>query len=125
MMLAYINIFKPNRVNLQIDDEILLTLETKGWSIQIGSNKRYFAFDVMNNPKKYKNEMKKIKNADLKYPIIVNNSIHRLAKSYMKKLLTIKCYIFDSTGNWKKIINMQLWEIMDIFYDRFKTNNIC
>jgi hypothetical protein len=40
----------------------------KGW----GDPKKkifYSANMVLNNPKKYKDEMKRIKNADLKYPI--------------------------------------------------------
>jgi disulfide oxidoreductase YuzD len=56
--------------------------------------------DVLNDPKKYMDHMKRIKNSDLSYPILIapNGEIadgnHRLAKAVMNKENTIKAKVF-------------------------------
>jgi hypothetical protein len=69
LMFAYINIFKPkiNLINMK---------DIKGWDDNISVN------DVLQNPRKYNNEYKKIIKAKLKYPIIKDIFV-----SYMNKHL--------------------------------------
>ena len=99
----------------------------------------YSALDVMNNKKKYPEETKRIKQADLKYPIIITGTsvvdgVHRLAKSHMTKKKNIKAYVFDKklmkkfliptpkskTINWNKINNLEMHYFIELFHKRFK-----
>lgn len=105
MMIAYINIFKPNFVKININT-IDYDLDNKGWGdADISVN------DVLRNPKKYKTDHDKIKNADLKYPIIMDtkgnilDGVHRFIKSKLLNKKSIKVYIFDDDLLKKFIIN--------------------
>jgi len=139
MMFAYINLYKPDYtiINMNL---LYNSLEYKGW----GDPKKkisYSALDVLNNPKKkkYKKEIDRINNADLRYPIIINkhnnnyiivDGIHRLTKSYLDNKKTIKAYIFpkdimkkfliNKTGNWTKVNKIQIYDFITLFYTRFK-----
>lgn len=132
MMFAYINIFKPKYKNLKVND-LLYTLEFKGWG-DPSKNIFYSAFDVLAKPDKYSDEIKRIKNADLKYPIIIANGfvvdgVHRLTKAYLNKNETIRAYIFnknemkkyliDDKGDWKKVDKMQTYDFIIKFYKNF------
>lgn len=134
MMLAYINIFKPKnliqKVNIQ---DYTHVLNNKGWGDPT-KNIYYSAIDVINNPKKYKNEYKKITEANLKYPIIINkhnivDGVHRLSKSYLAGKKTIKAYVFDdkllkkflvnNKKDFDAVDNLALHEFIAFFYKQF------
>lgn len=136
MMFAYINIFKPKYVNIKID-KLLHVLDDKSWSDSskpYDESKNYSANDVINDPSNYENEIKRINNANLKYPIIIykNNivdGIHRLVKSKILNKKTIKVFIFDGNlmkkfvvdreRDFEKVDNMELFEFIELFYKRF------
>jgi hypothetical protein len=96
---------------------------------------KYTPLDVINNPKKYPDEYKKILNANLKYPIIMTHDLiivdgmHRLAKTYIKKKKYINVYIFDKelmkkfivgkNNEWDKVDNMKIYDIIDLYVKRF------
>ena len=134
MMFAYINIYKPKSQKVYIKT-LLHNLEHKGWSGGTpNKSDRYSPLDVINNPKKYKNEIERINKANLKYPIIVYNNyvidgVHRLTKSMLTNKKTIKVYTFtselmkkfliNSSGNWNKVDRMQTYDFIKLFYERF------
>jgi len=74
MMLAYTNLFMPKykkiKINILID-----TLDYKDWRSSDYDNLDYYSpKQVLENPNKYKSEIKRIKRSKLKYPIIINNN---------------------------------------------------
>ena len=134
MMFAYLDLFEYPIVNFEVK-KLLHTLEYKGWG-DPAKNIYYSPNDVLNNPnnKKYANEIKRIKEADLSYPIIIykNNivdGVHRLTKAHLENKKTIKAYIFksplmkkfliDDKKNWKKVSNIELYEYIQLFNKRF------
>lgn len=71
------------------------TLSEDTWGSWPDTGNRFSPQDVLNNPKKYRQEMKKILRADLSYPILMYkdeliDGYHRLAKAFMEKVPTIK-----------------------------------
>lgn len=120
LMLAYINIFKPRPILVNIVDHIY-TLNVKGWGDPTGKN-FYSAADVLSDKKKYKKDYAAITEADMKYPIIITrgdvaDGIHRLAKAYMLGKSTIKAYdltsieehfLLDKNYNWAKVHSMTI-----------------
>ncbi len=134
MMFAYINLFKPSSTYIDIN-KILKTLEFKGWG-DPKKNIYYSPMDVIKNPKnkKYANEMKRIKQADLKYPIILDGNnvvdgVHRLTKAYLSRKKKIKAYnfpkslmnkfIIDRNKNWIKVDKLQTHDFIILFHKRF------
>lgn len=130
MMFSYVNNFKVKTTLVPIKD-ILFNLEVKGWA---NSKGRYSPVEVLKNPKKYPEEIKKIKEANLKYPIMLDGNniadgVHRTIKAIQQGKTTIKAYKFpkkllkkfllSSTGDWEKARGMQTWELIDLFYKRF------
>ena len=89
MMFAYINLFKPKTVSINVKD-LLHVLENEGWGYP-EKGIYYSALDVLKQPKKkiYKQEIERIKSANLKYPIIVVDKhviegVHRLTRAYLE-----------------------------------------
>ena len=132
MMFAYINIFKPKYTKIKID-QLLHNLEYKGWG-DPKNNLFYSPKQVLENPKKYKDEIKRINDAELKYPIIVYNNnivdgVHRLSKSYLLNKKTIKAYIFDDNTiknfiidknkDWNKVDKIQIYNYIELFIKKF------
>ena len=132
MMFAYINIFKPKYEKINVD-QFSKTLDYKGWG-DPKNNIYYSPKQVLENPKKYKDEIKRINDANLKYPIIVydNNivdGVHRLTKSCLLNKKTIKAYIFDKeimkkflinkNKDWDKIHKIQTYEYIELFIKKF------
>jgi len=132
MMFAYIGLKKTKYVKKKIKD-LIKNLDYKCWG-KIDKNQRYSPLDVLENPKKYKNDFKRIKDANLDYPIIMHGNyvvdgMHRLTKAYLKKKKDIKVYMFDTKlmhkftiakiGQWDKIDKVQLYEYIMMFYNRF------
>ena len=139
MMFAYINIYKPDYITINTD-LLYNNLEYKGWG-DPAKKIHYSPFDVIKNlkNKKYKKEIDRINNADLRYPIIIEKNknnyyivdgIHRLTKSYLDNKKTIKAYIFskdimikflvNKTRNWTKVNKMETYDFIKLFYTRFK-----
>ena len=130
MMFAYVNNFKCEVVSLPIEI-VLHNLEISGWyEKDIGE---IAPRQVIDNPKKYKNQFEKVKNADLKYPIMlwdldIVDGAHRLSKAVIEGKKTIKAYQFSSNlmkkfkipgTNLNKINEMQPFEFIDLFVKRF------
>jgi disulfide oxidoreductase YuzD len=127
-MFAYINIYKPKKVKLNLHD-LKFNLEYNSWANQVRP------IDVLNdmNNKKYKHEVLRIKNADTKYPIIVDSNyiildgVHRYIKHIIENKKTIQVYIFDKNLMKKFIIgkrgeenDLQLNDYIELFNKRFK-----
>lgn len=132
MMFAYINIFKPKYVKIEVND-YLHTLDYKLW----GNPKKnifYSPNDVLQNPKKYKDDYERIKKANLKYPIILANNyivdgVHRLTKAHLQKKKYIKAYIFEgdllkkflinNQRNWKYVDTLKVYDFIQLFHKKF------
>lgn len=127
LMFAYINIFKPKKTKLKTDD-LKFNLNFKCWINNIKP------INVINNFKniKYKNEVKRIQNADLKYPIIINanyyilDGVHRYVKHIINNKKYINVYIFDKKLMKKFIISkrnedlkLEINDYIELFYKRF------
>jgi disulfide oxidoreductase YuzD len=133
MMFAYINIFKPKSSTMHVED-LLHNLEFKCWGYP-DRNIEYSPFEVIDNPNKYKDEIDRITNANLNYPIIVYNNnivdgVHRLTKAELLRKKSIKVFIFDDSlmkyfliGKRKdraKVDQIKLWDLIALFYSRFE-----
>ena len=134
MMFAYINIYKPKSIYIDIK-HLLKTLEYKGWG-NPKKNIYYSPLDVIKNlkNKKYKDEIKRIENANFKYPIIMDGNnvvdgVHRLTKAYLTNRKKLKAYVFtkkemnkfliNKTGDWDKIDKLETFDFIKLFYKRF------
>jgi hypothetical protein len=130
MMLAYINIFKPKVIKVPVAD-LEHSMDSKGWW---DGKQMYSAADVLKNPKKYKEEMKKIEDANLNYPIIIKDKkiidgVHRLSKASMQKKKYIKCHEFTKDllwkfrlpkdYDWRKKNKLEPNELIELFWKRF------
>lgn len=107
MMIAYVNLFKLKHEMINLND-LDFDPDYKGWSID---KVRFSPNDVLENPKKYKEDYKRIIDADLSYPIIVSwnpkakryiifDGYHRILKTKALAKKNIKAYVLD-----KKILN--------------------
>ena len=127
LMFAYINIFKPeiHKINL---DSVNYDVNAKSWGDgNISVN------DVLQNPKKYKDDYDRINNANLKYPIIMDfkgnifDGVHRYIKAKKLNKKTIKVYLFnnellknfiiDKNSNYNK--KLEINEYIELFYKIF------
>ena len=136
MMFAYINIYKPTSKYIEIDT-LQKTLNFDCWG-NYTKNIKYCPMDVLANPNKkmYKREIERINNADLKFPIIIEENgnhvvdgVHRLVKASLRKNTKIKAYIFSkeemkkflisSKRNWTKIDELKMHDFLKLFYERF------
>ena len=127
LMFAYINLYKPNIYKLNMDD-LEFNLEYNCW------NNNVRPIDVINDikNKKYKNEVLRIKNANIKYPIIIDSSykildgFHRYVKMYIENKKNINVYIFDNKlikkfiiGKRNEKIDLQINDYIELFNRRF------
>lgn len=115
------------------------TLEYKGWG-DPSEGIQYSANDVLENPKKYHDEMKRVKRANLRYPIImfggfVVDGMHRLTKATLEGRQFLSAYLFDAKlmrnfivgkisekGVWKRVDAMQSHQLIEQFYRKFSCN---
>jgi len=90
MMMAYVNLFKPKTVDFDIQENL--------WQIEQPVWGDYSPLDVLQNPekKKYAENIKRIRDADLSYPIFITSKdqiidgYHRVLKAVRKKEKTVK-----------------------------------
>jgi disulfide oxidoreductase YuzD len=128
LMFAYINLYKPNKHKLNLDD-LKFNLEYNSWTNNVRP------IDVLNDMKnkKYKDEVSRIKNANIKYPIIVDSNykildgFHRYVKQIILNKKIINVYIFDKNlmkkfiiGKCDEKIDLQLNDYIELFTQRFR-----
>lgn len=127
LMFAYINLCKPKKEKLNLDD-LKFNLEYNCWANNVRP------IDVLNDMKnkKYKDEVARIKKANIKYPIILDSNynildgVHRYVKHIAENKKTINVYIFDKTLMKKFIIGkrdeenkLDLHDFIALFNKRF------
>jgi len=128
LMFAYINSCNHNKTKLNIDN-LKFNLEYNCWE----NNIRPIDFLNDTKNKKYKDEVIRIKNVDIKYPIIVDSNynildgVHRYVKHIIENKKTIDVYIFDKKlmkkfiiGKRDEIVNLEINDFIELFYKRFK-----
>jgi hypothetical protein len=129
LMFAYINLCKPKeKIKLNVDD-LRFNLEYNCWENNVRP------IDVINdiNNKKYKNEVSRIKNANIKYPIIIDSNYnildgyHRYVKHIIENKKKINVYIIGKKIMKKFIIGkrdeiniLKINDFIEIFNKRFK-----
>jgi len=128
LMFAYINLCKPQKTKLNLED-LNFNLEYNSWANNVRP------IDVINDMKnkKYKDEVARIKKADIKYPIILNSNyyildgVHRYVKHLIENKKTINVYIFDKKTMKKFIIGkrdddpnkLNINDFIELFNKRF------
>ena len=132
LMFAYINSCNHDKTKLNLDD-LMFNLEYNCWENNVRP------IDVLNNMKnkKYKDDVIRIKNANMKYPIIVDSNynildgVHRYVKHIIENKKIIKVYIFDKKLMKKFIIgkrdekdNLEINDLIELFNKRFKCTKI-
>lgn len=130
LMFVYIHDKKPKPIDMTINDELL---KSQCWTEE-KTGKMYGPSDVIKNPKKYKEDMDRIKNANLKFPIIVYNGMivdgmHRATKTILSKKNKLKAYNFDkdlmkkflvtNDDKSEKYNNMYIWNYIELYKKRF------
>jgi hypothetical protein len=94
MMIDYINETNPPKTKLNVKD-LLFNLH---WN-SLKNNVK--PIDIIEQPNKYKYEIKRIERADMKYPIIIDSNyniidgVHRYMKHILEHKRKINIYIFD------------------------------
>ena len=133
MMFAYLYLRKPQYQNIKVSD-LLKNLNHNCWGDPV-NNIYHTPNDVLANPTKYEHDYKRIKNADLSYPIIITHDmhiidgVHRLTKSYMENKKTIKAYVFDNAllrkfklakrNEWDKVDKLKNYQLIIMFSKKF------
>ena len=132
LMFAYINLYKPNKNKLNLND-LSFNLEYNSWENNVRP------IDVLNDMKnkKYKDEVSRIRNANIKYPIIIDSNynildgVHRYIKHIIENKKTIDVYIFDKKlmkkfiiGKRDEIIDLEPNDFIELFYRRFKCTKV-
>ena len=108
MMMAYVNLMKPKVQKLNVEEN-LWQLDENVWG-------DYSPSDVLKHPerKKYAENIKRIKDSDLSYPIFVTSKYkiidgyHRFLKAVKNKDKTISAYVFEPALMKKFILNSEL-----------------
>jgi hypothetical protein len=139
MMFTYIYLNKTKiKVKKYPVNTLLENLTFPGWGDPVLDIK-YSPNDVLENPDKYINDYKRIINADLSYPIIIDENdniidgIHRLTKAILENKRTIKCYVFSDKlmkkfiiakdGNWEYVDKLKSYQLMILYIERFIKRN--
>ena len=135
MMLAYVNLFKPPSIEINVAD-LEPQLKDIKWS-------GILLTDILPKItlKKYEDHYKRIMDADLSYPIFVRtdhdliDGAHRLCKAILTGKKTIKAYVFNKSLMKKFVIHegltpdnkvdndaagdKKLYEILMLFHKQF------
>jgi len=105
MMFSFIEFFKPQVSKIKID-KLINDLYITSWSDEDNNpeeDNRISPMDVLKNPDRFPHHKKRIINANLDYPLIIQkqgedfhiiDGNHRFAKLYMQKATVVNCYIF-------------------------------
>ena len=127
MMFAYINIYKPKKTKIKIDD-LKFNLQYNSLTNNICPN------DMLNdmNNSKYKDEIVRINNSNIKYPIILDSNynildgFHRYIKHIIENKKMINVYIFDNkllkkfiVGKRDDTFKLEINEFIELFNKRF------
>jgi len=133
LMIAYVNILKPKFIKINPNYYIDSIINYKGW-YDTSSKIFYSHQEVLNEPKKYKDDYIRIINADINYPIIITKNnivvdgVHRLIKAfYLKKQINayvfdnklLKKFLLDKNGDYDKVDNLSISDLIKLFYKRF------
>lgn len=132
MMFAYINIFKPeiNYVPIKSLEHML------NYNIWSDNGTGYSPMNVLKNQKNraYADDMTRINNADLRYPIILSgdeiiDGYHRLTKAklignkniraYKFSSALLKKFLIDDQNNWNKVDSLKINDFIELFYKKF------
>ena len=119
--------YNHNKTKLNLDN-LKFNLEYNCWENNVRP------IDVIHDMKnkKYKDQVFRIKNADIKYPIILDSNnildgVHRYIKHIIENKKTIDVYIFDKKlmkkfiiGKRDEIVNLKINDLIELFYKRFK-----
>lgn len=133
MMIAYIKLCKPDcKFKINVKD-LTFNLKYNSWENNIRP------IDVLNdmNNEKYKYEVLRIKNANIKYPILLDSNyniidgMHRYAKHIINNKKTITVYIFDKKimkkfiiGKRDQVVDLNIDDFIKIFSRRFSCEKI-
>lgn len=134
MMIAYINIYKPPVKHIAIEDYSCVMSEKVWGDPEEGT---YSPVEVINSKKKkaFAEDLAKIKNANMKYPIIVTHGvvidgIHRFTKAYLRGDKKIRAYEFTkqqmklfqigTEDDWEKVFDIGIHEYIEMFHNRMK-----
>ena len=139
MMFTYLYLNKMKSEKYPIN-KLLDNLSHPGWGDPI-TNVSYSPYNVLENPIKYKEDYDRIQNADLSYPIIINDTgniidgVHRLTKAVLSNKKYINCYIFNKklmkkfiiakANKWDYVDKLKVYQFMVLYIERFglKKNN--
>ena len=128
LMFSYIKYCKPEKYKIDVNT-LIFNLNYNCWDNNIKP------YDVINDIKnvKYKEEVKRIKNCEMKYPIIVdsNNNIidgmHRYSRHILENKKKINVYVFNKSIMKKFIIckkneklNLSLHDMIELFQKNIK-----
>jgi hypothetical protein len=129
MLIIWVKEYKPKTkiVNMEYVEHVL---PFRTWN---DGKEDYSAIHVMINPKKYPDDMKRIREAQLKYPILmckgnVLDGFHRIARSYLNNKKTIKVIDVPETvlkkvklaKNHKELDSLGVHDIMALYLERFQ-----
>jgi hypothetical protein len=136
MMHAYCNVFKPDRTKISVR-AYRSFLSDHYWNV---NGKTFSAMDVLNDPEKYAYDAKRIRKADLTYPIILHgrkagdvvaDGIHRLARAHRDGVKFLEAYRFNNKlmkkfllnkyGDERSVDDMSISEFIEKFRERFES----
>ena len=128
MMIAFLNMHKYPVKLIEVE-ELVPQLDEVVWDVSPKT-----VLENM-NVKKYSEDAKRIKNADLSYPIIIyKNKIvdgyHRVSRAHLEGKKEIKAHVFETDIMKKFIVNkdmnfvkvhkdMQIHELLELFLKNF------
>lgn len=140
MMIAGVNLFKPPYGIYQMED-FQDKLKLNVWGDPIDPSKEYSPEDVLFHQELYPEEVKRIDDADVNIPILIDphfniiDGFHRLAKLYEQgsekvRAITIPWSVMDLTllrddGDWKKIDEeIKSYTLIELFVRRFMSDQL-
>jgi len=137
MMFAYVNSHKHPVMKIPIA-EFLPQLNEVVWGDGgVESGKGWSPMTVINNmnTKKYSEDAKRLREADLSYPVVVTSKhtiidgYHRIAKAYLEGKKEIHAYVMDPTlmrkfllvkgMNFMKLNSLTVFDILELWTKRF------
>lgn len=136
MMFAYVNMFRDQLEIAHLPvNELIDQLEFKGWG-DPRNGEAYSPQDVLREPGKYAAEIKRIRQSNLRYPILVYgpkhqiiDGVHRVTKAVLLRKKQIQAYVIPlqimkkfricKPGQWKYVDSLQTHDYIELFVQRF------